>query len=73
MVPGGGTTSNTKADDLFEALEEWNTHLKAENFDFEKLSQGSENQPDLGSSRDEELTKKKPKRSNRSPIRRPSP
>ncbi len=32
-----GITSNTIDDDLFDTLEDWNTYLKAENVDFDKL------------------------------------
>ena len=37
MARLGGESSNTLADDLFETLEDWNTHLKLENIALSNL------------------------------------
>ena len=73
MARLGGITSNTSADDLFESLEDWNTYLKAENFDFEKLSQGLNERPDVKNSPCGEMRQKKPKQRKRPQVRSPSP
>lgn len=73
MVRLDGETSNTLADELFETLEDWNTYLKAEKIDFEKLSQGSKKQPNLKQVHGSETPPKKPKQQKRHHMRSPSP